>query len=261
MIDPLYYEYYDKIFSKKDYKGEANTVLKVFQDVVGRTPKRILDVGCGTGSHDFVFAEKGIEVVGIDIDCDAIEVARQKCGIQTGNVPAFSCKNVSELEAGKFDLAVSLFNVINYIDRLDSLLAFFEAIHQRLVEQGLFIFDCWNGLAAILDLPRDKDSQLVVGDERIEVATRPRVELIDQRAVVDNYVSVTDAHENKRAFTFRYQQTLWTPWCLKNVLRLAGLETLKVTAWMQPDVVATHETWKILFTCQKDSNHVSGVGL
>jgi SAM-dependent methyltransferase len=250
-MDPLYYQYYDKLYSNKDYKAEVDIVLGITRDIMGSNPKRLLDVGCGTGSHALIFAQKGVEVVGIDLDCEVIEIARRKLISQMDNAPTFFCEDVDRLGANDFELAVSLFNVANYVDQTEKLLTFFKAIHQRLTRQGVFIFDCWNGLAAILDPPRNKDTQLVVNDEHIEIVTRPRVELMDQAVTVDNEVKVTNRAGETLKFTFRYRQSLWTPWYLRDILKIAGFRVLNVSAWMQPTVMATYETWKIMFTCQK----------
>ncbi|KAA0231877.1 class I SAM-dependent methyltransferase [candidate division KSB1 bacterium] len=259
MMDPLYYDYYDKIYSGKNYRAEVETVLGLFQNSVGKIPKRVLDVGCGTGSHALILAEKGCDVVGIDLDCGVVDIAHRKCSGQTNATPVFLCEDVSKLEAGKFDLTVSLFNVINYIDQMDSLLMFFESIHKHLFDEGVFIFDCWNGLAAILDPPRNKDSRFLVGGEQIDITTRPCVELMNQSVRVDNCVEVTGSDGSKRKFIFSYHQTLWTPWCLKNVLMIAGFEILYVSAWMQPNVIATYNTWKITFVCQKTGKVLSHI--
>ena len=42
---------------------------------VKRKVKRILDAGCGNGRHSIFFAEQGLNVWGIDISKEAIEVA------------------------------------------------------------------------------------------------------------------------------------------------------------------------------------------
>ena len=45
------------------------------------TPRRILDVGCGTGLQSFLYALSGSEVTGIDISDELVAVARRKAGL------------------------------------------------------------------------------------------------------------------------------------------------------------------------------------
>ncbi|HSL97895.1 MAG TPA: class I SAM-dependent methyltransferase, partial [Candidatus Deferrimicrobiaceae bacterium] len=48
----------------------------------GELVEPILDVGCGTGEHTLMLAERGFEVVGLDISQAAIERARAKARIR-----------------------------------------------------------------------------------------------------------------------------------------------------------------------------------
>jgi SAM-dependent methyltransferase len=47
----------------------------------GRLPgKRVLDVGCGTGTNSLWLAQQGCDVLGVDISAAAVEKARQRAG-------------------------------------------------------------------------------------------------------------------------------------------------------------------------------------
>lgn len=70
---------------------------------------RVLDVGCGPGRHALELGKRGIEVLGIDISQDFVEVARsnaQQAGVD--NV-SFEVQNARELAFdGDFDVVISL---------------------------------------------------------------------------------------------------------------------------------------------------------
>lgn len=251
MTDKLYYKYYDKIYSKKDYQAESEVILKIAHGLKGTIPACILDVGCGTGNHDIFFAKRGCNVTGIDIDCGMVEIAQHKSERLKGLALNFLCKDVRKLESNRFDLVVSLFNVINYIDNIENIISFFKAINEQLVENGVFIFDCWNGLAAILDNPRIKYSVVETGNEIIKIHTIPHVDLMEQCVLVTNTVEVTSDKDKIENFEFEYQQTLWTPFFLKNILKMCNFNVLNILVWMQPEIKATHKNWKIMFVCQK----------
>lgn len=51
-------------------------------DLVGGPGKRVLDLGCRTGALTQYYAA-GNEVVGVDVDADALERARERLGIET----------------------------------------------------------------------------------------------------------------------------------------------------------------------------------
>src|SRR5207247_10550109 len=63
-------EWYDREFANDGPARRA--VLRL----LGDGPGRLLDVGCGTGAHTAAFAERGWDVVGVDISEDLLERAR-----------------------------------------------------------------------------------------------------------------------------------------------------------------------------------------
>jgi ubiquinone/menaquinone biosynthesis C-methylase UbiE len=42
---------------------------------------RVLEIGCGTGSGLVALAERGAQVVGLDLDESSLEVARRRCSM------------------------------------------------------------------------------------------------------------------------------------------------------------------------------------
>ena len=61
--------------------GRPQPVFRRLADA-GELVEPVLDSGCGTGEHTLMLAERGIEVVGIDISSAAIERARAKTRIR-----------------------------------------------------------------------------------------------------------------------------------------------------------------------------------
>ena len=155
------------------------------------------------------------------------------------------------LDTNEFDIVVSLFHVVNYIQEPDDLLQFFHAVQERLRENGLFVFDCWNGIAAIVDNPKEKKKLVEHQNERIEIDMTPKINLMEQRVVMHNSVRVSVKEKEKDTFSFDYDQRLWTPWHLTRILEKSGFQLLRITSWSSPNVEADHNTWKITFICKK----------
>lgn len=246
----LYHEYYDRLFSTKDYAKEARVTLSIYKKARRRLPKKILDVGCGTGSHDLLFAEKGADVVGCDIDPGLIKQAQKKMTDRSGL--RFVAGSVDRVHERGFDLAVALFHVVNYVDDASKLEELFSGVAERLASNGLFVFDCWNGVAAIADPPKVKKTTLVLGDETIRVTTKPKtIDLMNQTVMMTNRVAVTKQRGRSESFDFAYKSTLWTPCQIAEALAAVGMEVLRITTWARPSVTAGEKDWKILFVCQK----------
>lgn len=58
--------------------GRIKEVYLTIAEMVGGPERRVLDIGCGTGNVSLACAERGARVVGIDINAEMLEVAREK---------------------------------------------------------------------------------------------------------------------------------------------------------------------------------------
>ncbi len=58
---------------------DRRRIIPWLDHAAGLCGKRILEVGCGTGSSTVALAEQGAEVTGIDVDEGALSVARDRC--------------------------------------------------------------------------------------------------------------------------------------------------------------------------------------
>ena len=59
-------------------RGRIKEVYLKIAEMVARPENRVLDIGCGTGNVSLACAERGANVVGIDINAEMLEIARQK---------------------------------------------------------------------------------------------------------------------------------------------------------------------------------------
>jgi SAM-dependent methyltransferase len=145
-----YSDYYDLLYEDKNYNEEVQYVSK---SIVKHNPhsQSLLNLGCGTGLHDIEFAKSGFQVTGIDRSEDMISKAKmnEKKGILEFDVGDARTIRVDK----KFDVAVSLFHVINYQNSNSDLIDFFQTAHYHLKPGGLFIFDSWYGPAVLRNLP------------------------------------------------------------------------------------------------------------
>src|SRR3990172_2206099 len=72
-----YANYYDLIYADKDYGKEVDFVLNLIRAHAAR-PRRLLELGCGTGIHTALLAEKGYDACGIDLSRNMLVVARDR---------------------------------------------------------------------------------------------------------------------------------------------------------------------------------------
>ena len=125
---------YDAIQSEWDYDRDVEFVLERAADH-GLEPRRLLEVGCGTGEHTRRFLTEGLAVTAVDRYRGTLEAARGKCdaGVLQGALPDLPVD-------GRFDLVVALRGVVNHLPPgvLDAAV---EALAARMDDGGLVVLD------------------------------------------------------------------------------------------------------------------------
>ncbi|MCM3716899.1 class I SAM-dependent DNA methyltransferase [Fictibacillus phosphorivorans] len=103
--------------------------------------KRLLDIGCGTGSMPILLAKEGYEVTGVDLSSDMLMVAKEKA--ENENIPlSLFQQDMRELEGlGTFDCVTILCDSLNYILTEEDVKQTFLSAWNHLEPEGLFIFD------------------------------------------------------------------------------------------------------------------------
>ncbi|MBA1433069.1 MAG: class I SAM-dependent methyltransferase [Epsilonproteobacteria bacterium] len=94
--------------------------------------KTLLDVGCGRGGFMRRMISDGVACKGVDLS----SVMVQECKSQGLDAECIDAKEV----AGKYDAIVSIFDVLNFMNK-EELIAFLEAMAEKLNDDGIFIAD------------------------------------------------------------------------------------------------------------------------
>lgn len=105
---------------------------------------RLLDLGCGTGEHARYFAEKGFDVVGVDVSDTMLERARED-GVPPGVQFLFGdLLHVENVVAGKFGGAVCLGNTLAHIMDQDALTQLFKGVRAVLLPGAPLVIQVLN---------------------------------------------------------------------------------------------------------------------
>lgn len=213
---------YDSLHSQKDYSGEVDYVIDL--DPV---QTKVLDIGCGTGSHLQEFCKRGYEVHGVDPSSSMIEIARDK--LQKYN-PQLIIGTVSDISV-RVPLVVSLFNVINHIRDMKELKSFMESVSLKLESPGIFVFDCFNHDAFVEDEPR-------------EVYT-PELTLIPETDYTNNTMKLNGIF---RETPYTVTHKIWTNEELGTVLSSVGFDYKVYKSFS--DQTATSSDYKVTYVCE-----------
>lgn len=151
-----YSDYYDLLYADKNYQGEVNYIHQLIEEQ-STEAKTILDLGCGTGKHDFYLANLGYQVDGVDFSATMIDKAKNKLNSEYKSQQANLSFEVGDIRNyrndKKYDVVISLFHVMSYQATNEDLIAAFETAKAHLKKGGIFIFDYWYGPGVLADAP------------------------------------------------------------------------------------------------------------
>jgi SAM-dependent methyltransferase len=249
----LFYSVYDTIFAKKDYLAEVNSVLGL--SGIRNGPARILELGCGTGNHTRCFAGAGHSVVGIDPDEEMLTIARAKLTLLPRDVAgriSYRHGHVGDVPLATYDLATALFNVINYVATRAALEALMREVARRLKPGASFIFDVWNGNAALVDPPAGKSVAVETERGCVKVELAARTDVVAKSTELTYSIEASDLRGNRlEQGEYTIWHFLWPPDVIVEAARAAGLEAKSVHPLFDVSRTANEHDWKLMFHFRK----------
>ncbi|MDH3280686.1 MAG: class I SAM-dependent methyltransferase [Gammaproteobacteria bacterium] len=253
-----YARYYDLLYRDKDYRGEAVFIENIIGDHVPRA-RRILELGCGTGAHGIILAERGFDVVGVDISDRMIDIAKRRTDDVSAKIAQrirFVCGDARDYISadGKFDAVIALFHVASYQHTNDDLRAMFATAKANLAPSGIFVFDCWYGPAVLTERPVVRKKQYA--DENISltrIATPTHLPDLN-RVDVEYELQVQDLRNKKteKIVEIHRMRYLFRPE-LEVFSKNAGLHIVSTGEWMtnrEPGL----STWSVYFVLKQGKN-------
>lgn len=244
-----YAAYYDLLNADKDYAGEAAYVERLLQREE-RGPD-LLELGCGTGVHAALLAERGFNVCGVDRSPAMLASATQRASRGPAAVAArlsFRRGDVRTFRAAStFDGVISLFHVMSYQTGQDDLESAMATARAHLKRGGAFVFDCWYGPAVLTRRPKRRTKQLENEVVKVTRFAEPTMHANENVVDVDYRIEVFDKasgsiEEIRERHSMRY---LFAPET-EALLRHAGFALQRYEEWLTGRA-AGFETWSVVF--------------
>jgi SAM-dependent methyltransferase len=206
-----YAEFYDTLYSTKDYVTESDYVSRLVGNL---HDKRMLDIGSGTGGYSEQFVKTAKSVHGIDASEEMILIAnkrkseldadlREKLSYELADARTFASDS-------KFDVAYSLFHVINYLLTATCLTSFFQSSFEALNSDGLLVFDFWYGPAVISMLPTPRSTEVSSGNIKLVRSATPTLRTeenqvdVEYNFRIENHNVVDSVQEFSETHSLRY---------------------------------------------------------
>ena len=131
---------YDRLTNDVDYEATVEFYMEILRRE-GLSPRTAVDLACGTGSVTKLLAQKGYEVIGVDLSEEMLTEAFQKVQ-NMEDPPRFICQNLSELYLPRgVDMAVCALDSLDYITNPDDCAEAIRRTYKALNPGGIFIFD------------------------------------------------------------------------------------------------------------------------
>lgn len=242
-----YAKYYNLLYVDKNYVSESDYIINTIKKYKEQVSE-ILDIGCGTGKHAALIAEKGYSVTGIDLSTEMIEIAKSSnykgCEFYIGNAGDFDINK-------KFDVITSLFHVISYQTLNIELEKVLLNVKNHLNPGGLFIFDFWYTPAVLNIKPSIKIKRLE--DQNIKVTrisepiNHPNEDVIDVHFELH---IVEKASKNYEIINEQHKMRYFSIPELDFFLGKSGLKSLQYEEWETGNSPSS-ETWGVCCIAQK----------
>lgn len=240
-----YSRYYNLLYKDKDYAGEVNYIDSVIRKF-HKSPSTLLDIGCGTGIHASLFADRGLNVHGVDLSNEMLQVAKKK----ESEKLSFSQGDATSFRLGKkFDVITSLFHVMSYQTSNQAVEASFATAAGHLKPGGIFIFDCWYGPAVLIDPPVVRVKRME--DDKLSILriSEPVMDFRKSIVEVNFEVHATD-RQSQQTQVVREKHPM--RYFFENELHLfaetAGFRIQDIYAWMET-TAPKPTSWYITIIC------------
>jgi SAM-dependent methyltransferase len=241
-----YGKYYDIIYSDKDYEKECDFLEKIFQKYPKRKPKKILDIGCGTGGHSIILAKRGYRVTGIDSSKVMINLAREKASKNNVDID-FHIMDVRNLQLNQqFDCCVSMFAVMDYLTSNQHLQKAIVNVRRHLKQDGLFIFDFWYGPAVLSIGPSVRAKTVEKDGVRVIRYVVPRLDVFRHMCETNYHFIITKNKSVVDEFREKHMVRFFFPQEIKHYLEENAFKLIKMCPFLNLNAKPSEKNWNVV---------------
>jgi SAM-dependent methyltransferase len=217
-------EYYDGLHADVDYAAECTLLEKVLSGVLHRQPATVLDLGCGTGNHALILAQRGYRVTGIDASSGMLRVARAKARDRAN--PAFVRADMRRFDLGRtFDAIICMDGAYTHLLTESDLLAHLRTVRRHLSPGGVYVFEFAQALST------ERKGQGWISQEapqRVLWLYDIRFDRRRHRLTAENRFFAFDGDRVRRTFAGTYATRVTSVAALRKRLARAGMRLVRV---------------------------------
>ncbi len=209
---------------------EVEFFTRVFEEARDRTPMSLREDFCGTANLacTWVASAPGRRAIGVDLDRPTLDWGRKhnlrKLDAGARKRVTLYQANVLEGVGERTDMVCAMNFSYCVFKRREQLRHYFEIVHDRLVEDGIFVTEAYGGLEAVVALEEKRKC-----DGFTYVWEQEKFNPITYETLCHIHFRFRDKSRIDRAFTYDWR--LWTLPELRELLAEAGFR--QVTVWWE----------------------------
>ena len=215
----LYYElaeYYDLIYSFKNYRKEANRIKALISKHKKSHGNELLDVACGTGHH-LKYLRDRYSCTGVDVSEELLDIAKKNVkGV------AFERADMTKLKLGqKFGVITCLFSSIGYVKTYSKLKTTILSFARHLKTEGVLIIEPWFTKRAYrIGSPH----MTTYGGKDVKIARLNVSKIRGNVSVMDMHYLIAERDKDVKHFVDRHKLGLFEVDKTLRIMKDAGLQ-------------------------------------
>jgi len=240
---------YDALYGDKNYAQECDLIQRFLDKHCGdRRIDNLLDLGCGTGGHAFVLAERGLRVVGVDRSQDMLSRAHAKMSAaKLSDPPEWMCGDIRDIELDKtFDATIMMFAVLGYQLRNEDVLATLTTMRRHLRAGGLAVFDFWYGPGVLHELPSSRTKEAPTTDGRWRRMASADLDVRRHCCTVHYELEHLSEDRVKKHAAESHEMRFFFPMEIELFLHCCDFDLLELAAFPQADRAPDQTDWNAI---------------
>jgi ubiquinone/menaquinone biosynthesis C-methylase UbiE len=190
-------EYYHILYSNRDDQEASIFIQKLLSNLHLKPGSQVLDLACGKGRHALSLFKNGMQVTGIDLSKNSIKTAKQheQSGLRfhAGDMRYVHFPN-------SFHAVFNFFTSFGYFSDVSDNFLVLKAVHQQLMDDGLFVIDYFNLNQVLASIEVDAVDRKTINGIQFESKKRT-----DEHFIIKE-ISIDDPEHGQFRFEERVQR-------------------------------------------------------
>lgn len=209
-------QYYDLIYSWKNYQKEANKIKSLIKKYKKSDGYDLLEVACGTGKH-ILYLKDSFSILATDLNKAMLSIAQK-------NIPdvTFKQADMINLNLGKkFDVILCLFSSIGYVKTYQNLTKTIKNFVKHLRVGGVVIIEPWfTETIYKTGLP----SMITYDSEGIKIARLCVSQKRGTLSIMDMHYLIAEKNQKMKHFIERHELAMFDVDRVLSIMKKQGLQ-------------------------------------